>query len=265
FENLVPVLGQERHFALAWGRHLLRARAPDRAAAVLAPWTGAGAATDQLAWALLGTAWRLMGDARHDWLVEPATMTRALDLDLGSADLAVIAAVLRRLHKAREHPFDQTLRGGTQTEGMLFLRGEPEIRQLRLAIEAGVRDFIDGLPAFDATHPLLGRDRGGFRFSGAWSVRLRGGGNHVNHIHPAGWLSSACYIALPEAAMGGANDAGWLTFGVPPIELGLELPALAKVEPRPGRLALFPSYLWHGTQAFDDGERLTVAFDVIPQ
>ncbi|WP_414708827.1 putative 2OG-Fe(II) oxygenase, partial [Roseateles sp.] len=35
--------------------------------------------------------------------------------------------------------------------------------------------------------------------------------------------------------------------------------------PRPGRLLLFPSYLWHGTLPFeDDAFRLTVAFDVVP-
>jgi hypothetical protein len=30
----------------------------------------------------------------------------------------------------------------------------------------------------------------------------------------------------------------------------------------PGRMALFPSYLFHGTRPFSEGERLTVAFDV---
>ena len=30
----------------------------------------------------------------------------------------------------------------------------------------------------------------------------------------------------------------------------------------PGRLALFPSTMWHGTVPFADGERLTIAFDV---
>lgn len=31
------------------------------------------------------------------------------------------------------------------------------------------------------------------------------------------------------------------------------------------RLVLFPSYMFHGTRPFGKGERLTVAFDVIPQ
>ena len=37
------------------------------------------------------------------------------------------------------------------------------------------------------------------------------------------------------------------------------------VEPAVGRLALFPSYQWHGVEAFPgEGERMTVAFDVVP-
>ncbi|HEX7465481.1 MAG TPA: putative 2OG-Fe(II) oxygenase, partial [Usitatibacter sp.] len=35
-----------------------------------------------------------------------------------------------------------------------------------------------------------------FAISGAWSVRLRSGGFHTAHVHPEGWISSACYIAL---------------------------------------------------------------------
>ena len=37
------------------------------------------------------------------------------------------------------------------------------------------------------------------------------------------------------------------------------------VKPEPGRLVLFPSYMWHGTVPFDgDAPRLTVAFDLVP-
>jgi len=39
-----------------------------------------------------------------------------------------------------------------------------------------------------------------------------------------------------------------------------------EVQPRPGRLVLFPSYLWHGTHALrGDAPRMSVAFDAVPQ
>ena len=38
------------------------------------------------------------------------------------------------------------------------------------------------------------------------------------------------------------------------------------VRPEPGLLALFPSYMWHGTVPFGGEEpRLTIAFDIVPQ
>jgi hypothetical protein len=75
-----------------------------------------------------------------------------------------------------------------------------------------------------------------------------------------GWLSSALYIALPPDL--GKDQAGWLTIGEPQAQLGLDLPPLRVIEPKPGRLVLFPSTMWHGTRPFQVGERLTVAFDV---
>jgi hypothetical protein len=77
-----------------------------------------------------------------------------------------------------------------------------------------------------------------------------------------GWISSALYVALPPSPQLGAPPAGWIRFGAPPPELGLELPSYQDVEPRPGRLVLFPSTMWHRTLPFESGERLVVAFDV---
>jgi uncharacterized protein (TIGR02466 family) len=116
-------------------------------------------------------------------------------------------------------------------------------------------------PARDETHPLLGPARSPIAFSGAWSVRLTSGGFHANHVHPAGWISSALYVALPPDL--GKEEAGFLTLGDPRAPtFDVDVPAFRTIEPKPGRLALFPSYMWHGTKPFGEGERLTVAFDV---
>ena len=58
---------------------------------------------------------------------------------------------------------------------------------------------------------------------------------------------------------------GWLRLGQPPFRTVPELPAERFVRPRPGRLVLFPSYMWHGTVPFGTEERrMTIAFDLIP-
>ncbi len=114
--------------------------------------------------------------------------------------------------------------------------------------------------------PLLSRNTGRFGFSGAWSVRLRSGGHHADHVHPHGWISSACYIALPPTVGAGGDDrAGWLRLGKPAIPTRPPLEADHHVKPEPGLLVLFPAYVWHGVEPFtSDQPRLSVAFDVVP-
>lgn len=217
---------------------------------------------NQLAWALAATAWRALADPRAAWLLDRPGLWGRFDLDLDADALAGIAAHLRSLHTLQRAPADQSLRGGTQTHGTLFLRTAPEITTLRRAITSAIDGYLAALPPPITGHPLLSARRSNWRFTGSWSVRLSGGGFHVAHVHPQGWISSACYLALPEAM--GDGHAGWLALGEPPAELRLELPPVALIEPRPGTLALFPSFLWHGTRPFAAGERLTAAFDVVP-
>lgn len=246
---------------IAWMRHLLRAGRPEPAAAFALD--AAQRLGDAAAWPYLATAWRLTEDPRWAWLEGDPAFVRAFDLPLGAAELSALAEVLRGLHRSREAPLDQTLRGGTQTEGALLSRQAPEIARLKAALSDAVADYIAGLPPPDSTHPLLAPPREGFRFAGSWSVRLAGEGFHVNHVHTTGWLSSAFYVALPDEVGDEAAQRGWLTLGEPPAELGLSLAPFRTIQPKPGRLALFPSTLWHGTRPFQAGERLTVAFDVV--
>lgn len=240
-------------------RHLLRAGRPDPASAFADQWQGRD--PDHLLVPYQSAAWRLTGDPRWQWLEGDPCFIGVYDLADRLPSLAALADTLRKLHLSRHHPLDQSLRGGTQTDGALFSRIEPEIRALRQVIVEAVEAHIARLPLPRPGHPLLLARRGQIAFSGSWSVRLTGAGFHVNHVHPAGWLSSAFYVALPEAAMGGPDHAGWLSIGEA-TELGLDLPPIRLVEPKPGRLVLFPSTSWHGTRPFSEGERLTVAFDV---
>jgi len=247
---------------LARGQHRLQAGRPREAKRVLEAAVQANP-TNLMTWAALAVAWRLEGDARHAWLCQQPGFYSTCDLGLSAAQLTGLADVLRRLHSARSHPVGQSLRGGTQTRGSLLSRPEPEIVALGKVLGEAVRSHVANLPPADPRHPLLRHRNSNLTFGGSWSVRLADGGFHVAHVHPGGVLSSACYISLPEKL--GEEDAqeGWLEVGRPPPELKVDLPPLATVEPRPGRLVLFPSYVFHGTRPFRSGERLSVAFDVV--
>lgn len=243
---------------IAWQRQQLRAGRPE-AVVRLVENDAAGPTDDD--WPYLSLAWRLLDDARADWLERDAAFVRAFDLPLTADEIAALAEVLRGLHRSRAAPFDQSLRGGTQTEGSLFGRAEPEIRRLVEALREAIADYAAGLPAPDPAHPLLRTPRARFRFAGSWSVRLTGGGFHENHVHTTGWVSSAFYVVVPRDMPGAA---GGLVLGAPPAELGLDLAPFHRIQPLAGRLALFPSTMWHGTEPFPAGERMTTAFDVKP-
>lgn len=239
-------------------RHALRGGWIDQAEAAATRHLGTPAQASF--WPYLSLIWRLKGDDRAAWLDGDPPLIRAMDLDISEDALAALATALRGLHKSTAPFLEQSVRGGTQTDQQLFFHHAPEIQALRAKIKQAVADYVAALPPHVEGHPLLGLPRGELLFEGSWSVRLSGQGFHVHHTHTHGWISSAFYVSLPEQM--GPAPAGWIEFGTAPPELGLDLPAYAQIEPKPGRLVLFPSTMWHGTVPFDDGERLTVAFDV---
>ena len=173
-----------------------------------------------------------------------------------------VAQTLRDLHQAKSPYLEQSVQGGTQTDRNLFLNHDRVIQRFRSLIESVVREYVSNLPPFEPDHPLLSTPREQIVFEGSWSVRLAANGFHSVHTHTNGWVSSACYVSLPDKSQLGDQPAGWITFGEPPPELKLDLPPYQHIEPQEGRLVLFPSTMWHGTKPFDEGERLTLAFDV---
>ena len=216
------------------------------------------------AWSYLSVIWRLRGDPRWAWLDGDPAYAVMADVALDAAHLAELTDLLRDLHTATRPYAEQSVRAGTQTDRSVLLRHEPILERTRHALMATVRTFVDNLQPHDPQHPLLGRPREALRVSGSWSVRLGAGGFNVAHTHPMGWLSSAFYIAIPELGSLCPEPEGYLELGVPPPELGLNLPPYARLKPEPGKLAIFPSTMWHGTVPFAQGERLNIAFDIVP-
>jgi Tfp pilus assembly protein PilF len=246
------------NFLIRRTRHALRAGRPEEAAALAEP--AIVLPTGNMIAPYLATAWRMLDDPRWAWLEGDERLVGIYDLGDDLAPMEPYAERLRTLHLTTHQPLEQSVRGGTQTDGELFSRIEPEIRALRRAISGAVERHVAQLPPRDPRHPILKFERPGLvRFSGSWSVRLFGEGYHANHIHPEGWFSSAFYVVLPESDGG---HAGWLALGGSERQLGIDMPPTRLIEPKVGRLVLFPSTMWHGTIPFPAGERLTIAFDV---
>lgn len=214
-----------------------------------------------------GMAFRQLGDPRYHELCDYDLMVQPFDLVApnGYATIADFNAALRdsveRLHVLETHPLDQSLRHGSQTTRSLLAVDDPVIKQYLHALEDPIRAYIATMQK--PNHPWSGRKTERFKFAGCWSVKLKPNGYHVNHLHPAGWISSAYYVSLPDVTKAGASQEGWIKFGEPRWPTpgcGIE----KVVQPKEGRLVLFPSYMWHGTIPFSAGERITAPFDVVP-
>jgi tetratricopeptide (TPR) repeat protein len=221
--------------------------------------------------AMMGIAWRLLGDERDDWLNGYDRFVRVFDLEppegfSSMADFnAQLAAQLDDLHPRTREYLAQSLRRGTQTSDHLFGTGIDLVDRLQKRLAEAVARYVDDLPE-DDSHPFLSRNTGEFGFSGSWSSRLTRDGFHVNHLHPDGWISSCYYVAVPDAVKDQEEKPGWIKFGEPSFDVGLKKAIRRAVQPAPGRLVLFPSHMWHGTIPFrDEAVRTTIAFDAVPR
>lgn len=217
--------------------------------------------------ALQATIWRLRGDDRYrdlydyDAFVRPVQLTAPKGWDSLESYLRDLGEELDRAHRFTEHPFFQSARHGSQIASIEHGEG-PAMRAYAEAARAPLREHLRELGS--GPGPMRGRNEGGVRLLGAWSMKLGHKGFHVNHVHPAGWISSACHIR-PPADDPDHPKAGWLKLGEPGC---ITLPALEPehyVKPQAGVMVIFPSYMWHGTVRFHAGPpRVTIAADFGP-
>ncbi|GAC1673352.1 MAG: putative 2OG-Fe(II) oxygenase [Steroidobacteraceae bacterium] len=229
-----------------------------------------GAPDDQYLIAMQTTALRLLNDPRYEALCDYDTMvlSQPLETPPGWPDLArflsELTVRLNALHNPHGHRLlYQSLRQGTETTQDLSRSQDPVIQALFHAFAAPIARYRDHIG--HGEDALRRRNRGASRFNGSWSVRLHCAGYHTSHVHPRGWISSACYIQLPDSMKARHTGEGILSFGAPGMITTPSLGAELSVRPEVGLLVLFPSYFWHGTLPFHSEQpRLTVAFDVVP-
>lgn len=253
----------------AYGQFLLRYEDPPAAVKVLEHATRLRPAS-QSGLALLGLAYRAANNPRESWLNDYSRDVQVFDLEPPTGFNSMcefnteLASYLGGLHNnARQYP-SQTLRGGTQTYQEIFYQGHALVDALLARINSAVQSYSSKLDG-RANHPFAARLSRHFRHAGSWSSCLHDQGYHVNHIHHKGWISSCYYVSLPDAVNDSTKKEGWLKFGEPPFALKGDWQSQKAVQPVVGRLVLFPSYMWHGTNTFRSAQdRITIAFDTVP-
>lgn len=224
---------------------------------------------NQFALSHLTLCWRLLGDEREAKVNNYEQLVGAYQLPAPKGFSSIIEfnqyldEFLTRIHTSKQHPYEQTVRGGTQTQGNLFAWESEELQLLINSLTLCINQHLERISRVDPPFPNFPRSQY-FDFSASWSVKLRGQGFHTMHVHPMGWFSSAYYVNLPDSMDKGNRD-GWLKFGEPNFEPPEPLEPQYFIQPEAGKLALFPSYMWHGTVPFESDQlRTTVVFDIVP-
>lgn len=222
---------------------------------------------DQFYVALQATCWRLLADPRYHDIFDYERFVSAAPLSAPrgwkSAEAYVddLTEALDRHHLYKTHPFGQSVRHGSQLPSLTAV-DDPVLKAVVEAVDGPIASYIARVGV--GPDPLRIRNRGGYRLFGIWSIRLASSGYHINHVHPQGWLSSACHLRAP-APKDADDKSGWLTFGEPGVPTSPPLPAERHIRPQIGVMVVFPSYMWHGTVPFEsDTTRLTIAADSVP-
>jgi hypothetical protein len=183
---------------------------------------------------------------------------------LGSREsfCAALADEIRRNPTLAPDPRHKATRNGLQA-ARIGIRGETALDALLHLIKQAVDDYararrVGGDTYFTAPISEV-------RLS-SWAVIFNGTtGHQTAHMHPSGWLSGVFYVTAPKEP-GTGRYSGPLLAGAALRRLSVAAPwESVPVEPVPGRIVLFPSFLPHATEPCKiPQERICVAFDVIP-
>jgi uncharacterized protein (TIGR02466 family) len=134
---------------------------------------------------------------------------------------------------------------------------------------ASLDDLPKRDPAFADLAKLLTREARKFAREAGWTVKpkldslwvnlLKSGGHHSGHIHPHSVLSGTLYVEVPKGS-------GAIRFEDPRLPLMMAAPpregSFVTVEPRPGLLLLWESWLRHEVlPGRGRGERLSISFN----
>jgi tetratricopeptide (TPR) repeat protein len=148
----------------------------------------------------------------------------------------------------------------------LFAEPRGPMAAFEAMMKSAVARYVETVPR-DPPHPFPENFPKKWRLT-CWATRLKGQGNLVPHIHFSGYLGGVYYPLLPDIV--GRPDqggAGWFELGRPPERFDCKAePLVRRIQPKEGRLLLFPGYFFHSTIPFTSSERrISVAFDVVPR
>lgn len=189
--------------------------------------------------------------------------TRLYEAELGSVALRKeLAHSIRSLSRddeaGRRWSLEHLYPGYTSYASLNDLpKRDPAFAQLARILARNALEF-----ARECAFDLAGRPK----LDSLWVNLIKGAGHHAAHIHPHSIISGTFYVEVP-------NNSGAIRFEDPRLGLMMAAPArredakedlrsFVTVQPRPGLLLLWESWLRHEVlPGSSRGERLSVSFN----
>ena len=171
---------------------------------------------------------------------------------------AALVADVRSPHKIRLRDVPRLrLTGGEQVED-LHVDSSPAMGALMCQIREAVQDYVD--QAASPVRALLDAQRGEVMAVRAWALLLGESDTQDDHFHLESMLAGVYYVDAPaQVLVEGCTDGCLLI----PTETAVAGGPRA-IQPRPGRLVLFPGYVNHRTTPTNaDATRVSIAFNVV--
>ena len=160
-------------------------------------------------------------------------------------------------------PLGRATYNGRQTE-TLCCDNSPAVAALLQAMRRDVDAYAALLPGEGGDHPFV-RGRPSKVQPSPWAVTYAPDGIKTTHIHPGGWMTAVYYVANPPAGAD-APHCGAIVLGGCADRLPGDAPWSERIiNPIPGDLLLFPSWVPHYTYPTgSDQRRMCVPMDVVP-
>jgi uncharacterized protein (TIGR02466 family) len=136
-------------------------------------------------------------------------------------------------------------------------RRDPAFAELAKLLTRHAAKFADEC-AFELKHKP--------RLDSLWANLLKSGGYHGGHMHPHSAISGTFYVGVPRGsgAIRFEDPRSPLMMAAPPREMDApeELRPFVSLEPRPGLLLMWESWLRHEVlPGSGRGERLSISFN----
>lgn len=182
-------------------------------------------------------------------------------LDALNAELLALA---RRLCQATNVAATSG-RGGLRSTGNLFDAKEPCVAEFRRMVSDCLSTFLSR--AMSRNFQLVG-DLNASTIIHGWAYIMRERDYIDYHVHRSGLITGTYYLSAPPTTGTGTHGDARLVLinpnaGALMMHTSLPLVERTMIDPRPGQMVMFMSYVPHLVEPFEGpGERIALSFDV---